>query len=280
MAKAKSRPKNFSDSAKMISSSASTEGSKKKTVKKTIGSCFVLMPFQEPFDIYYKSIIKPAVNSAKLDSLRGDSLFRPSPIMADIWQMIKDAKVLVAELTEKNPNVFYELGLAHAIGKPVVLISETIDDVPFDLQSLRVILYDKNDPSWGSKLKTKLTKAINESMSTPIDSVPQMFRKITKSQAPSESELSSRLSDLERRISLMDHDRRISSRSSRSIGVTSREYDYIKERFLISTSRKEAESAVRLALNDGLSTRRVVDLLSTTQPKNIVKEILIKFGLV
>lgn len=69
--------------------------------------------------------------------------------MADIWKMIQEAKVLVAELTEKNANVFYELGLAHALGKPVVLIADNLGDVPFDLQSLRVIIYNKNDPASG-----------------------------------------------------------------------------------------------------------------------------------
>jgi len=47
--------------------------------------------------------------------------------------------VLLADLTGKNPNVFYELGLAHALAKPVILIAETLDDIPFDLRALRVI---------------------------------------------------------------------------------------------------------------------------------------------
>ena len=110
----------------------------KKKRKKSKGTCFVLMPFKEPYDAYFATIIRPAVTAAGLEVVRGDSLFRPSPIMADVWRMIQDAKVLVAELTEKNANVFYELGLAHAVGKPVVLIAETLADVPFDLQSLRV----------------------------------------------------------------------------------------------------------------------------------------------
>jgi hypothetical protein len=80
--------------------------------------------------------------------------------MADIWQMTQDAKVLVAELTEKNANVFYELGLAHAIGKPVVLIADNLTDIPFDLQSLRVIIYDKNDPAWGTELKASITESL------------------------------------------------------------------------------------------------------------------------
>ena len=88
----------------------------------------------------------------------------------------QNAKVLLAELTSKNANVFYELGLAHALGKPVVLVSETMDDVPFDLQQLRVILYDKEDPAWGQSLRESIIKALRETLAKPVDSVPAMFR--------------------------------------------------------------------------------------------------------
>jgi len=113
---------------------------KKKITKKIAGKCFVMMPFKTPFDIYYTTIFKPAIKAANLEPIRADDLFRPSVIVSDLWNMVQNAHVLLAELTTKNANVFYELGLAHAIGKPVVLVSETMDDVPFDLQQLRVIL--------------------------------------------------------------------------------------------------------------------------------------------
>jgi len=75
--------------------------------------------------------------------------------------------------------------------------------VPFDLQPLRVINYDKNDPSWGSKLKNNLIKAIDETLKTPIEVVPTMFRKVVKSKAPAESETKIRLSTLERKVSAL-----------------------------------------------------------------------------
>ena len=61
-----------------------------------------------------------------------------------------------ADLSGKNPNVFYELGLAHAIGKPVVMVAATIDDVPFDLRGLRTILYDKENEAWGEELRERI----------------------------------------------------------------------------------------------------------------------------
>jgi len=99
---------------------------RKRQVKTVKGKCFVLMPFKEPFNTYYRNIIRPAVTSLSLEPLRGDSLFTSTPIMGDIWKMIQDATLLVGELTGKNANVFYELGLGHAIGKPIILISETM----------------------------------------------------------------------------------------------------------------------------------------------------------
>jgi hypothetical protein len=182
-------------------SAAGPRKKKRHQRPKSSGTCFVLMPFKEPFDTYFSVIYEPAVIAANLKARRGDSLFRPSPIMADIWQMIQSAKVLVAELTGKNANVFYELGLAHALGKPVVLVSETIEDVPFDLQPLRVILYDKSDPAWGVKLKDELVEFLQETLRDVTQSVPSMFRKVVKSQAPEDSDLSVRLSELERRMS-------------------------------------------------------------------------------
>lgn len=116
-------------------------------------SCFVVMPFAEPHEGYYEMIYKPAIEKAGMKPVRADAeIFGTGKIMDQVWRGINAAKVLVTELTTRNPNVFYELGLAHALRKPVVLISSNEDDVPFDLQHIRVIYYDVNDPFWGKKL--------------------------------------------------------------------------------------------------------------------------------
>ncbi|MGD8453847.1 MAG: hypothetical protein PVJ57_18690 [Phycisphaerae bacterium] len=170
-----------------------------RRVKSPAGKCFVMMPFREPFDTYFTTIILPAITKANFEATRADDLFRPSVIVADMWKMIQDAKVLLAELTTKNANVFYELGLAHAIGKPVVLVSEKMEDVPFDLQQLRVLLYDKNDPAWGVKLREDISSSLAEVAADPIEAVPQTFRKKVASKAPVDT-IESRLSQMERRI--------------------------------------------------------------------------------
>lgn len=193
---------------KKVTKKTSNTGSKKrrtkkKVAKKTKGECFVMMPFKSPFDVYYESIFKPAIRATELEPIRADDLFRPSVIVSDLWDMIQRAKVLLAELTTKNPNVFYELGLAHAIGKPVILVSETMDDVPFDLQQLRVILYDRIDPVWGEKLGKNITASINETLDSPIEAVPNIFRKKVKSQAPEQDATIARIEALEKETRMM-----------------------------------------------------------------------------
>lgn len=162
-----------------------------------VDTSFVISPFGEPFDTYFTHIVKPALEDCGLYAIRGDSLYRPTTIVDDIWQGIREAKLLIAELTDRNPNVFYELGLAHAISKPVILISKSIDDVPFDLRSIRVLVYDKDHPDWGNKLRLSLTKAIKEVLKNPTSAIPTTFKVAFKPVVPEEAETALRLEALE-----------------------------------------------------------------------------------
>jgi len=131
-------------------------------------SCFVMQPFREPFGGYYSKIFVPAIEKAGLRPVRADDdIFATGKVVDQIWRGINDAKVLVAELTSRNPNVFYELGLAHALGRPVVLVSSTEEDVPFDLRHIRVIYYDTTDPFWGQKLIDKIAENIVSAVENP-----------------------------------------------------------------------------------------------------------------
>ena len=163
--------------------------------------CFVIMPFAEPFESYYKKIIKPAVDDNELYAVRGDSLFRSTHIMDDIWSAITESTLVIAELTGKNPNVYYELGLAHAMKKPAILISSNIEDVPFDLRPLRVLIYDKNDPDWGATLRLNISKAIDETLSSPTEAIPHTFREYKHPKTTHETTLAERLTMLEGQVS-------------------------------------------------------------------------------
>ena len=135
---------------------------------KSDDSCFVMMPFGEPLGGYYEKIYKPAIEKAGLTPVRADDeIFGTGKIIDQIWNGINSAKILVAELTTRNPNVFYELGLAHALEKPVVLVSSNEGDVPFDLNHIRVIYYDVTDPFWGQKLIDKVAENILSAIKDP-----------------------------------------------------------------------------------------------------------------
>lgn len=100
-------------------------------------TCFVMQPFQAPLGTYYESVFRPAIEQAGLSAVRADAeIFGTGKIIDQIWRGIQHASVLVAELTTKNPNVFYELDLAHASRKPVILVSSNEEDVPFDPNNL------------------------------------------------------------------------------------------------------------------------------------------------
>lgn len=80
--------------------------------------CFVLMPFRDPFNDYYQKIIRPAASDAGLETLRADNIFGTGVIITDIWEKIWRAKVVIADVTDKNANVNYELGLCHWVCLP------------------------------------------------------------------------------------------------------------------------------------------------------------------
>ena len=100
------------------------------------------MPFDESFVAVFDSLICPAFRSAGFHVYRADDIASQQSILRDIVTAIATAAVVVADLTDSNPNVYYELGLAHALQKPVVLITQDLGGVPFDLRSYRVIEYD------------------------------------------------------------------------------------------------------------------------------------------
>ena len=127
--------------------------------------CFVIMPFDGLFKSQYENVIKPAIESTGLESIRGDEVFSKPHVMDDIWISMRQCRVVVAELTNKNPNVFYELGLAHAIGKPTVIITRNETDVPFDLKAHRYIFYDTNDPFWGLNLQNAISNLLKKILS-------------------------------------------------------------------------------------------------------------------
>jgi hypothetical protein len=103
---------------------------------------FVIMPFEEPFNTIYENHIKPIAAKYKLVMKRGDDFFSGAPIVKDVWSAMFYAYIFIAECTGQNPNVFYELGMAHTLNKSGLMIVQDIEDIPFDIRHLRHILYE------------------------------------------------------------------------------------------------------------------------------------------
>ncbi len=104
--------------------------------------CFVLMPFGDPYDHLYRAVIKPLIMETGLTSLRADEIFSIGSVMEQIRSAIQQARMCIADLTGKNPNVLFELGIAQTLGKPTIIMTQDINDIPFDIRHQRVIVYD------------------------------------------------------------------------------------------------------------------------------------------
>jgi hypothetical protein len=122
--------------------------------------CFVIMPFKSPFDEYYSDIYRPAIEDAGLVPVQSGEIFSPGMFMRQVVEGIRASIVVLAELTGRNANVFYELGLAHAYRKPVIMLTQSKEDVPSDLQGLRWIGYQTLSPRWVGELRQSITEAI------------------------------------------------------------------------------------------------------------------------
>ena len=103
---------------------------------------FVVMEFDARYDSLYSEVIKPVCQDHGFEAYRADDVYRPGIILQDIISGLKESDVIIAEISPANPNVFYELGYAHAVEKPTVLLARRGGELPFDISGYRVIFYD------------------------------------------------------------------------------------------------------------------------------------------
>lgn len=119
--------------------------------------CFTLMPFSDDFDDIYSLGIQAACNSAGAYCERVDEQVFQESILDRIYNQISKADLVIADMSKKNPNVFYEVGYAHALGKPTVLLTQDPNDIPFDMKHFQHIVYNNRI----SYLKDELIKRIS-----------------------------------------------------------------------------------------------------------------------
>lgn len=123
---------------------------------------FMIMPFRPEFDGVYTGIIRPLMGDLKLTIQRGDEFTSTQGVvMEDVWAALNACRFVIAEITGGNDNVFYELGIAHTLNLPAILITQATapEQVPFDIRHLRYIKYE-NTVNGGLRLREDLKRAI------------------------------------------------------------------------------------------------------------------------
>lgn len=121
-------------------------------------SVFLLTPFHDEESDTFR-IIYDVCRESGLDVRRGDEEFVQGDLISHILRSLIKARIVIANINGRNPNVFYELGIAHALGKLTIVTSRSLADAPFDLQSQRLVVYS-NDEELRDKLKSALTQTL------------------------------------------------------------------------------------------------------------------------
>ena len=141
---------------------------------------FILMPFADEFEPVHEAI-RAAIESARLRPLRADDIFSTRSGMEKILRGIAEAEVVVADMTGRNANVFYETGIAHTIKDNVVLLTQNIEDIPFDFRHIDHVEYTSTKGG---------LEALAEDLSATIASLPPEPPSLASPTAPSSASLS------------------------------------------------------------------------------------------
>ncbi|MCY4376750.1 MAG: hypothetical protein OXC31_23600 [Spirochaetaceae bacterium] len=182
-------------------------------------SCFVIAPIGDPesdtrkrSDQVLKHIIIPAAQDCGYSAIRADDIDKPGIITSQVIQHIVDDPLVIADLTERNPNVFYELAIRHAIAKPFVQIIAKGEQIPFDVAATRTIFFDHHDLDSVAEAKQKITEQIREleddssDIETPISTSLdlQSLRQSEKPEDRSLAELVEEVSNIREGIGKID----------------------------------------------------------------------------
>jgi hypothetical protein len=131
---------------------------------------FVVMPFSQPWsDDVFSRMFKPGIEDAGFSASRGDAIVRVGDLSTNVWKSITQAGLIVAEVSVPNPNVYYEIGLADALGKPVFLFKQESATLPADFGGIHYYDYDPGDLMAGrKKLAGELKKWAEEKDHRPF----------------------------------------------------------------------------------------------------------------
>lgn len=170
--------------------------------------CFVIAPIGElssetrkRSDLILKYVISPAVEDKGFKAVRADQISEPGLITSQVIQLIVEAPLVIADLTDRNPNVFYELAIRHTIRKPLVQIIKKGESIPFDVAGTRTIFVDHQDLDSVESAKKEISAQIialdaaEADIDTPI-SVAIDLQMLRRSDNPEERSLGDLLSGI------------------------------------------------------------------------------------
>jgi len=113
----------------------------------------VMMPFDAAFTPVYVAIQRSCAD-AGLRCSRADDIWQETAIIHDVFSLLFRSRIVIVDFSGRNPNVMYETGIAHTLGRPVIPLSQSLDDVPFDLRHHRVLKYLPNTEGLASMQAT------------------------------------------------------------------------------------------------------------------------------
>ena len=169
-------------------------------------ACFVIAPIGEPesdtrkrSDQILKHVISPAAAECGYETTRADQISEPGIITSQVIQRVVDDPLVVADLSETNPNVFYELAIRHGIRKPLVQLIRKGEQIPFDVAGTRTIHVDHHDLDSVEQAKNEIVAQVrslekdSSTLETPI-SVTLDFQRLRQSDNPEQRSLADVLS--------------------------------------------------------------------------------------
>ncbi|MFX1283268.1 MAG: hypothetical protein ACFFB5_06415 [Promethearchaeota archaeon] len=134
-------------------------------IRPNYSKAFVMMPFKKDLTDFYHSVVKKTLKEMNISCIRADEKFDAPNSLCNICQAIIESGILIADMTDKNPNVFCEIGMCFGRGRRVILICQSGDDNPFDTKIIHHIKYNLEDPSnFISKFKEFIRVAIKDEM--------------------------------------------------------------------------------------------------------------------
>lgn len=139
-------------------------------------TCFVIAPIggdgsddRQRSDQVLKHIIAPAASECGYEAIRADKISEPGLITSQVIQHVVEDPLVIADLTGRNPNVFYELAVRHAVRKPVVQIIQATEAIPFDVAGSRTVQVDHHDLDSVARAKEEIVRQIRSVEKNPRD---------------------------------------------------------------------------------------------------------------